>query len=240
MKAIRTVALCLIGALLGPARVMAEPLPLATLDYPPYSIADINSPLRGFDAEVVKAVFATQGQEVRLLFYPWKRAVYAAEKGDVAAVFSCGEGQKSKFLLSDPISRITDAFIVNAHYAGPELRTHADARQLRIISTSGYTIADPLRALKIPFFEANSDEQAFDIFFSRDFETYLVTRESFEFMARQKQRRDYQVFELSSRQFHVCFSKAWPDAEALRTAFNKGLQQIHDNGLYDRTHAKYR
>lgn len=240
MKAIRTVALCLIGAFLGQAQVMAEPLPLATLDYPPYSIADINSPLRGFDAEVVTAAFATQGQEVRLLFYPWKRAVYAAEKGDVAAVFSCGDGQKSKFLLSDPISRITDAFVVSADYAGTELRSHADARELRIISTSGYTIADPLRALKIPFYEANSDEQAFDIFFSRDFEAYLVTRESFEFMAKQKQRKDYRVFELSSRQFHLCFSKARPDAEALRTAFNKGLQRIRDNGLYDQIHAKYR
>ena len=83
--------------------VVAEPLRLASLDWPPYTGHQLEQ--QGETAVLLRQVFAAMQQEVQTEFLPWSRAIRASEKtgGLYAGYFPEYQTHNPKFILSDSL-----------------------------------------------------------------------------------------------------------------------------------------
>ena len=52
--------------------------------------------------------------------------------------------------------------------------------------------------------------------------------------------QEFRSIKIKGKLLHVCFSKKWPNIEAIVLKFNEGLEFIQADGTYDRIHAKYK
>ena len=83
--------------------VVAEPLRLASLDWPPYTGYQLEQ--QGETTVLLRQVFAAMQQEVQTEFLPWSRAIRASEKtgGLYAGYFPEYQTHNPKFILSDSL-----------------------------------------------------------------------------------------------------------------------------------------
>lgn len=96
----------LFGALVLPASiwaVVAEPVRLASLDWPPYTGHQLEQ--QGETAVLLRQVFAAMQQEVQTEFLPWSRAIRASEKNGAlySGYFPEYQTHNPKFILSDSL-----------------------------------------------------------------------------------------------------------------------------------------
>ncbi|PVY76341.1 amino acid ABC transporter substrate-binding protein (PAAT family) [Tamilnaduibacter salinus] len=80
MRHVLLTAAIVIGSLFASAGVQAETVRLTSLEWPPYSGADL--PNQGASIAVAKAAFEAMGHELTVDFYPWSRAVALAKRDD--------------------------------------------------------------------------------------------------------------------------------------------------------------
>jgi polar amino acid transport system substrate-binding protein len=83
--------------------VVAEPVRLASLDWPPYTGHQLEQ--QGETAVLLRQVFAAMQQEVQTEFLPWSRAIRASEKTGAlyAGYFPEYQTHNPKFILSDSL-----------------------------------------------------------------------------------------------------------------------------------------
>jgi polar amino acid transport system substrate-binding protein len=83
--------------------VVAEPLRLASLDWPPYTGYQLEQ--QGETTVLLRQVFAAMQQDLQTDFLPWSRAIRASEKtgGLYAGYFPEYQTQNPKFILSDSL-----------------------------------------------------------------------------------------------------------------------------------------
>lgn len=83
--------------------VVAEPVRLASLDWPPYTGHKLEQ--QGETAVLLRQVFAAMQQEVQTEFLPWSRAIRASEKTGAlyAGYFPEYQTHNPKFILSDSL-----------------------------------------------------------------------------------------------------------------------------------------
>ncbi|AWL13087.1 hypothetical protein HMF8227_02635 [Saliniradius amylolyticus] len=92
-------------ALLLTSTVLAETVKLTSLEWPPYSGADL--PEQGASIAVAKAAFNAMGHELQVDFFPWTRAVKLAEKqgSGYMGYFPEYYYESDTFSFSDPIGK---------------------------------------------------------------------------------------------------------------------------------------
>ncbi|HJS15154.1 MAG TPA: transporter substrate-binding domain-containing protein [Rheinheimera sp.] len=83
--------------------VVAEPVRLASLDWPPYTGHQLEQ--QGETAVLLRQVFAAMQQEVQTEFLPWSRAIRVSEKNGslYAGYFPEYQTHNPKFILSDSL-----------------------------------------------------------------------------------------------------------------------------------------
>lgn len=136
---------------LGPAAVQGETLTLASGDWPPYVSTQLQHD--GLTARIVRAAFARAGMEVDVRFFPWPRAMLAAERGQVDATFvwSHKPERDEKFLFSDSVGQY--GYVLFYPKAAPfEWHSLADLAGRRIGGTLSYNYGDE-------FLQADKDGQ---------------------------------------------------------------------------------
>lgn len=81
----------------------AEPVRLASLDWPPYTGQEMNQ--QGETTMLVRRVFQSMGLDMQTEFLPWSRAIRASEKPDspYAGYFPEYPNHNKDFLLSDSL-----------------------------------------------------------------------------------------------------------------------------------------
>lgn len=92
-----------LGALLSPT-IQAETVTLTSLDWPPYTGESLKS--QGASVAVAKAAFEAVGYELKVEFYPWRRAVALAQEDSAYDGYFpeyYAESLKEDFILSPPI-----------------------------------------------------------------------------------------------------------------------------------------
>ena len=102
------VMLCVL-VLAGPA--WSAPLVFVADEFPPFSFKE-DGEVRGVNTDIIRAVFHELGQSVRFEILPTKRAMYMADAGKCAGVYTLTRSPERErvLLFSTPICKVTDVF----------------------------------------------------------------------------------------------------------------------------------
>ncbi|MBL4741081.1 MAG: transporter substrate-binding domain-containing protein [Sneathiella sp.] len=216
-----------------------------TVNFPPY---EIESPgrdgLRGFDIEVAIEAFKRVGVSAKIEFLPWNRILSMARKGTTVAALSCAKTKDRDHFIyySDPISKATHVYVALKDFKGMAPQKLLDAKGFKIVAVRGYTNEFHLKKEKIKYQYAMNDVAALNLLLNRDFDFFYSTGEFVKYVATELNIADQlQYFELqTSKAYHLCFSRFWPNVETLRDRFNRGLAEIRADGTFDAIHQKYK
>lgn len=118
-----TLALALL-LLLAPAPARADAFRLATLDYPPYSVAR-GAAVTGIAAETVRAAFSRLGHEARIEILPWAEALDQAKRGEIDGVFTIFRTPEREEFLDFSREALADQVMVLLARSGRGLEIEA-------------------------------------------------------------------------------------------------------------------
>ena len=233
--------LAIIAATL-PSRA-GEPLLVVTEDYPPYEMANPINGLQGFDYDLATEAFTRMGHEIEIRFLPWKRALLYARRGDAVGILTCAHlPAREEFLLfSDPISSFTSGFYTRRDFAGPVPRSLSDLMGQRVGSVSGYESMAALEEAGLGPLAAIDTPGSVRMLEAGRFDYLYLARQSTDFAIKQMGWTGrFDFHEISTRDFHFCFSKNYPGVEGIAEAFNRTLQKMRAERRIDDIHSRYR
>lgn len=249
----RRVALCIllvVGFAVSSACAadQSEPLIIVAADYPPYEFEQPDGDLRGFDVEVVEEAFRRAGITVVVQFYPWKRAYNMAVEGEAAAALTCAPNptRRKEIFFSDPISSMTDVYVVRHDYPGPAVHTKEDIAQsgLAIGTVRGNYVSDKWGILGVAHDYSASEELALRKLLDGRIDVMPATKENFYYRLKQSGQthlvKSYVIKDAEVATFHLAMSKKWPKAQSLVAIFNAKLKEMREDGTYEAIHARYR
>ena len=218
-------------------------LRIFAVHFPPYEFEAPEEGLKGFDVEVVEALFLRLGKPVKIEFMPWTRAVKTVFDGQAMALLSCARrAEREPYVyFSSPISLATTGYFQRIEDLDPGYQTLEGLRGQKVVAVRGYSTQESLTELSIEHLAVRSNKLALNILSSARADYLYGYKEGNQFIAKQLGLSDKLRFHpLSSENYHLCFSKFWPQAEALLEAFNQQLKQLKSDGSYDAIHDKYR
>lgn len=224
---------------------LAEEVTLYVVDYPPYTVVDKNQKIKGTDSEVVIAALATQGIDVTLKSAPWKRIEKNLKYGRVAGTLTCSyrEHRTAYITYSNPISSANQAAIASKKTDLSKLKEFQDLNNYKIITIEGWGIQKELENKGIQHTLTNSIENALNAVLYRGVDIFYGGEETTLFQAKElgvrKLIQAKRIDNESYTDFYLCLSSRYPGTAKLKEDFNKGLNEIKNNGLYEEIHSKY-
>jgi polar amino acid transport system substrate-binding protein len=237
-------ALALLGA--GAWALAAEPPPLriATGELPPY--ATEQRPDQGIALHIVRRAFESVGRSVQFTFLPWSRAQRETEQGlwDASAHWGASDERRAKFLLSDNL--LTEQWqLLHRREISLDWRRVADLRPYTVGMVRDYTYTPEwwaeARAGRLKVEQPNNDLNSLRMLLAGRIDVLPIERHvACDLLARHFKRDDRARLMMHPRLItesfttHVIFPPHKPGSEALRLAFNRGLQKLKDSGEYKR------
>lgn len=232
-------------ASLAPISAWSETVTVATLNWPPYTSADL--PLGGATTEVVRQAFAKAGIQTRVSYLPWKRAIESAK--DDAGVVAYYPGYHCHhvpgFVTSDPIGNGPLGFAEKVSH--PVTWTSiADlvGQKLKIGTVLGYANTDEfdatvkaglLHTVPAPDDATNLRKLAYGRIDVAVIDKLVM---SYLLATNPSLKGDDKVLEFNSRPLakktlYICFNDT-KNGRALRDRFDKGLAQVDVADIVDR------
>lgn len=220
-------------------------------DWLPYSSAEKPgsapeiSPV-GFSVDLVRAVLATQGIQVKFINVPFARCMLYAKTGQVAGCFNATitDDNRADYIWHQPAMFEEELSIfARANTDSPELRL-SDLRGKRVGYTNGYTYpSEFMHDGRIQKSVALSDAALIRMLLAKRVDYILLNRTpgwmridgSPDFKGQVKR-----VGVLSMDGFWVAFSKQHPQGERLAKAFSAGLAQMRRDGSYQQMQDEFR
>ena len=247
---------CLSSGLVLPiSLVRAEEIVLHTIHLPPHIIdsAELSPPanfedaedIYGFDVDILRAAYATQGVKVRIELTPWKRIMRDVEAGLVLGAVSCRRlPVREKFALySTPLSHSANAFVTRRSFLDGYATTLSILDKFHVSAVNGWAQTSILESANIPFASVSGLEQGIKLILRRNKDIFMTERDSAMFAAKRMGVMDqlsfYDVAGVGADYYSVCFSKKYPDAEKWRDVLNKGLKELDESGKRDEIFKRY-
>lgn len=224
------------GLALSNSIAAAEKVTLTSLDWPPYTSESLAS--QGASVAVAKAAFAAVGYDLKVEFYPWKRAVHLAKEdanydGDFPEYYA--EELKADFILSEPMGSGPLGFAQAAN-ANISWANMDDLKKYKIGIVSGYVNTaefDDMTARGLLQTSAASDDVKnllklgsgrLDLaVIDKNVLAYLLKTDPSLKSSAGKITFNDNVLE--DKQLYICFKKG-SRGQKLATSFNEGIKQI--------------
>lgn len=224
----------------------AESLTLSVVDYPPYLIVDEDGKsATGMDIEITRAAFAAVGIKAEFDVLPWKRIVKSMQLGLIPGTLSCSKrpDRLSYMRFSDELSHVNRVAISRNEFDSSSINTIDDLSRFSIITVDGWGMQQQLVKLNIAHQTTPDLESAIKAIRYRDIDILYVAEFPALYYARKLGvRNDLKVRYIGTEPklpLYLCLSKDYPGSEAILEKFNKGLQQIRENGVYSEIQSKY-
>ena len=238
------------AAIFSPARIAAadsQALIVAT-NYPPYEIEHPDGGLRGFDVEVTEEAFRRAGIEATYEFYPWSRCMSMVKEGKATAVLSAvyKKERKKTMIFSDPISSMTDILLVHKDYEGPKLAKLKDLGKLKLLAgvAKGAFTEKSLIEYGVPYDVSPNDDIVLKKLLDKRIDVVPAVLESILYQMKNEGGADrfkwFLMEDVKTNEFHLAFSRKWPNVEKIAARFNHHLKEMKQDGAYDAIHRKYR
>jgi len=225
------VAAAATALVLAPAAAVAETLRLTTLDWPPYTGADL--PGQGTTTETVRKAAQAAGMSLEVEVLPWARAVNEGLNGSAVGYFPeyDGEEVRANCHLSAPIGSgpVGLAETVSSPISWESL---ADLERLTIGVVAGYQNEPAFDAAvadgRIRVEPAVSDEINIRKLAAGRIDAIVVDSNVFAHLVAAEEPRVREAVRMDERllaenDLYVCFRRT-PEGEAARDAFDRGLR----------------
>jgi polar amino acid transport system substrate-binding protein len=237
MRTLLLVCLAISIACIGAATAQAQRAAFTTLEWPPYTGADI--PEQGASAKVARMAFAAAGiDDFELVFFPWRRTVLTARHDDRFIGYMPeyhARHIEQDFIFSDCMGTSTLGLIENPKRP-VEWETLDDLRRYTIGVVTGYVNTTEFDAM------ANTGELHVDLSVddaanirkvaeSRidlaviDAHVFAYLMKTDSHLAQYKGRVRLDERPLETKCLYLCFRRS-PEGRGLADAFNAGLRKI--------------
>lgn len=220
-------------------QIQASPLKLASGEYIPYSGEKI--PKQGISTLVVKAIFKELKQDINTEFMPWNRAMMLLKNSAVAGSYPWNlnsERLKDNY-FSQPIHHYRHLAFTKK---GRDFKTESSLTGKTLCVPNGWDLSiyeSLIKNRKMQLTTPGTIESCFnmlalervDIVFMNELVGLAVLDRLFgsqsPIVATEK---DYFKKVVS---LHFIVSRKYPDAKRIISDFNRGLEKIKANGVYD-------
>jgi len=228
----------------------AEDLPIATVQFPPFSYADEQHRIKGVGSEIINLVLKNLNYQAIISVMPTKRAQSEVSQGTYAGMYMVTHStERAKYcLFSEPLAKIADVFF-KRQSDDIKWQNLSDLNQYIVGATDGYNYANVFKKavadgkLKIDLIASNSPElqhmkkltkDRIDLAIcERSVCSWLINKNKFDSL-------DYIKKPIGPvRDFHICLSKKWPNVEKLLTRFNSELSKLKSSGEIKKIYKKY-
>jgi polar amino acid transport system substrate-binding protein len=226
------VALCL---LLCSNPSHAQPLRLATLEYPPYSSEHLRN--GGSIVELTRRAFATQGYAAQIDFLPWARVRAALRQGHYQGALALWprEVQEERLIASRPLFYSELGLFVRRDHA-PNVDHLEQLRGKTLGIVRGYGYPQRILGAGLILEEAVDDLSNLRKLQAGRFDQILLERRVGEHLvARDPQLRGQLVWQgtvLERIPLLVGFAPSHPDQPDWIRIFEQGLRELHASGEY--------
>lgn len=208
-------------------------------EWPPY--LSENLPCRGVASRIVTEAFALEGVTVEYGFFPWKRSLILAERGewDGAAVWFRSPEREEAFYVSDPVIQSSYVFfhLKNVVF---DWRTVDDLRDIKIGATAEYNYGEDFETAekegRIAVDRCASDELNFAKLLNGRFKIFPLDMEvGYAMLHKQFKPETVSLFTNHPRPLrrdtlHLLLSKKIEGNRQRIEQFNRGLKKLRDSG----------
>lgn len=232
------------NSLISPAG-QHETVTLACNPFPPSKIAN-NNTLPGYDVEVLRAAFMSRNISLITPFYPWKRAYFLAETGQVDGLCSCSylPEREGDFLYSDVLGHVRIAFYSTRPEVLEPIEKMEDAAKMTVGVVNGYSLEATAREANLDVVVANSEMTLVNLLMSRRLDAALSFTAPMDYLLNVGENsiadaNKIKTKVIANNPYYSCISKKAEKAEILLRQLNIGLKTIRSNGVYDGILEKY-
>ena len=220
-------------------------------DWAPYSAAakpgaDSESSPVGFSVDLVRAVLASQGIQVKIITVPFSRCMLYAKTGQVAGCFNATitDDNRNDYIWHQPVLFEDELSIfARAGKPSPELGL-SDLRGQRVGYTNGYTYpSEFMHDSRIQKSVALTDAVLIRMLLAKRVDYILLYRAPGWLRIDNTPAFKGQLERVGALSLHgvfVAFSKQHPQGESLAKAFSAGLTQMRRDGSYQRMLDEFR
>lgn len=116
---------------------------IVTEAWPPY-VYEENGEVKGFDYEVVLAVFNRMGVDIKIEFYPWKRCIEMIKSQKAMAILDVGVNKERLAFMLFPKEKLSDSNSVLFYLKGEqkEVKSINDLTGKTVGVSRGYSYSD--------------------------------------------------------------------------------------------------
>jgi polar amino acid transport system substrate-binding protein len=222
-----------------------QTITLACNPFPPAKIAE-NANQPGYDVEILRAAFASRNISLLTPFYPWKRAYFLAQTGQVDGLCSCSylPEREADFLYSDTLGHVRVSLYATNKEVLETVDRIEDARNMTVGVVNGYNLETSAREAGVDVIMANSETTLVNLLLSRRLDAVLSFRAPMDYLLNVKNdgipnASTIKSKILSNDPYYSCIARKTEHADRLMTELNVGLAAIRKNGLYDTIMEKY-
>ncbi|WP_169337004.1 substrate-binding periplasmic protein [Algicola sagamiensis] len=220
----------------------ANPIKFTVGEYPPFTSKDLQG--YGLVTQTVKAAFKTQGYEIEIKFYPWKRAYEFARHGEHyngTFIWYKTPAREKHFLYSDPIM-IEAQVLFHLKSLNVEWKEHDDLKKYRLCGVIGYSYGSDidflLKAGKLRMDRYPESPQCIKMILKDRADIMIQVKEVglAEIHAAlgdvNSQAFTYHPEPTYANSSFLLLSKSREENKKILEVFNKGLAEIKKNGTY--------
>jgi polar amino acid transport system substrate-binding protein len=228
-----------------------RPLPLATVEFPPFHFKS-NGEVTGFLTEIVTTTLQRMGYDAKINIYPSKRGKHLAESGQIAGIFAFTKSpdREKKYHFTLPLTHIRDVFFKrkSSNISWEKLE---DLQPYLIGATATYNYAPVfLQAIKNDL--VNSEmvvSPTPEIIHLRklvgkriDLAICEITLCSFIIKQNSKDFNSLDYIDKPVgpvRSFHLGISRKWPGGAKLTKQFNAALLELEKEGVTAQIYTRF-
>ena len=223
----------------------ASPIEFHVVHYPPYEIIHPSGDIAGIDVEVARAAFEAVDIPIVVKTAPWKRILKNIEYGRIAGTITCSKrsGRETYIHYSNPISNAQQVVFSAVDTPVSSLNKFADIANYTVTVVDGWGIQKELEKAGIAHLPTLDVSSGINAIVYRDVELFyngfLTTQYQARVMGLENKIKATFLEDQGKTDFHICFSKAYPDYKLLTQRFNEGLALIKANGVFEDIYHRY-
>ncbi len=217
---------------------------LTSAEYPPYYGEELEN--QGFITEIISEAFKRVGYDLKVKFFPWKRAEGMAKKGFSDGMFPpwYTKEREKWFVFSNPIPPPNTIGFFKRKDKKVTFKTYQDLKPYRIGCVLGYAYSKDYFEAGLKNQKSYTDKQLITILVQGKIDLAYIDKIQATYLLKTKFPKQSDYFEfmeppLEIKQQHLVISKKTKNTQTKINDFNRGLKMIKDDGTFGKILKKH-
>lgn len=239
------IVLCILSLLALGGSVQAREISMLTVEWAPHYGSEL--PEQGLTTAIVKAAFKAGGHRSEVEFTPWARALKEVETGNSDVVMGAYHNQdrEQSYIFSDPIYFLHLGLIARPGLGVREFETLRDLAPYSIGISRGFANSEEFDAATyLDKHVATFPNLNIRKLFRGRIDMAVMNFDLFRYEAKKEGFciSDVEFMEppLETHGLYLMASRQISDGEEIIQDFNRGLDEIRKNGVFDRIVGRFR